>query len=165
MMKTLYLLRHAKASRGDPALPDRERPLEPRGRQDAAAMSRQWPEHHARPERILASPALRTRETARIMADGLGCEADAIIIENRLYAATRDDLMAVIGGLDDRVDRVMLVGHNPGLTELSHHFDPDITDLPTCALAEFRFELACWADIGRARPVHSRLRTPKHPSH
>jgi phosphohistidine phosphatase len=108
---------------------------------------------------------VRTRETARIMADGLGCGSDAVILEARLYAATRNDLMAVIGGLDDRVDRVMLVGHNPGLSELAHQFDHDVTDLPTCALAEFGFERASWADIGRARPVHSRLRTPKHPSH
>jgi phosphohistidine phosphatase len=55
----------------------------------------------------------------------------------------------------------MLVGHNPGLTELANHFAGEITNLPTCAVAEFTFPAASWADIGAAEPGNVVLDHPK----
>ena len=150
-MKTLYLLRHAKSSWDDTSLPDRERPLEPRGERDAAKMSR-------------SSPAARALATANVVAKGLDYKTKNIAVDDRLYAATVEALLDVIEALDDRLDRVMLVGHNPGFTELAHHFDSKITHMPTCALAEFRFEAESWAGIGQARPLHMIFDSPKQPS-
>lgn len=163
-MKTLYLLRHAKSSRTDTALPDRERPLEPRGERDATKMGRRWSQRHVKPDLILSSPAARALATAQIVAQGLEYKAQQITVDDRLYAATEDALMAVIEALDDTLDRVMLVGHNPGFTALAHHFDSEITHLPTCALAEFRFEVDSWAGMGQARPARTIFDSPKQPS-
>jgi phosphohistidine phosphatase len=163
-MKTLYLLRHAKSSWDDTSLPDSERPLEPRGERDAAKMSKRWSQRHAKPDLIMSSPAARALATANVVAQGLDYKTKNIAVDDRLYAATVDALLAVVEALDDRLDRVMLVGHNPGFTALAHHFDSTIRHMPTCALAEFRFEADSWAGIGQARPVHTIFDSPKRPS-
>lgn len=163
-MKTLYLLRHAKSSWADTSLPDRERPLAPRGERDATKMSKRWSQRHVKPDLIMSSPAVRALATAKVVAQGLEYKTQQITVDDRLYAATEDALIAVIESLDDTLDRVMLVGHNPGFTELAHHIDSEITHMPTCALAEFRFQVDSWAGIGQARPVHTTFDSPKHAS-
>ena len=108
----MYLLRHAKSSWDDTSLPDRERPLEPRGERDAAKMSRRWSQRHAKPDLIMSSPAARALATANVVAQGLDYKTKNIAVDDRLYAATVEALLDVIEALDDRLDRVMLVGHN-----------------------------------------------------
>jgi phosphohistidine phosphatase len=160
-MKTLYLLRHAKSSWEDSSLPDCDRPLDARGERDAAKMSRRWSQWDKKPDLIVSSPSARAMATAKVVAQGLDYEARNISIDDRLYAATEATLIAVVEALDDKLDRVMLVGHNPGFAELARHFDSRITHMPTCALAEFRFEAMSWAGIGQARPVHTGVDSPK----
>lgn len=163
-MKTLYLLRHAKSSWGNASLPDRDRPLEARGERDAARMSKRWSQQHEKPDLIMSSPAARALATAKVVAQGLDYKIKNITVDERLYAATVDALIAVIEALDDKLDRVMLVGHNPGFAALAHHFDSGITHMPTCALAEFRFEAKSWSGIGRARPARTIFDSPKQSS-
>ena len=107
---------------------------------------------------------MRALATAKLIAAGLEYKLKDITVDDRLYAAAVDDLIAVVEALDDKVARVMLVGHNPGFTELARHFDSAITHMPTCAMAEFRFDAKSWAGIGQARPVHTILDSPKHSS-
>ena len=161
-MKTLYLLRHAKSRRDDPSLSDRDRPLEARGERDAAKMGKRCLQTNRKPDLILSSPATRAVETAKLVAQSLNYKARDISIDDRLYAATKASLIAVIETLGDTLDRVMLVGHNPGLAELAHHFDSSVRLMPTCALAEFRFESASWAGLGQVRPVHTAFDSPKN---
>lgn len=160
-MKTLYLLRHAKSSRDDTSLPDRDRPLDARGERDAARMSKRWSQWNKKPDLIMSSPAARALATAKLVAQGLNYKARNISIDERLYDATEVTLIAVVEALDDELDRVMLVGHNPGFAELAHHFDSGIAHMPTCALAEFRFEAESWIGIGDARPAHTVFDSPK----
>ncbi|HYN62387.1 MAG TPA: histidine phosphatase family protein [Rubrivivax sp.] len=163
-MKTLYLLRHAKSSWDDTSWLDRDRPLSARGERDAMRMSKRWSPRHGKPDLILSSPAVRALATAKPIAAGLEYKLKDITVDDRLYAAAVDDLIAVVEALDDKVARVMLVGHNPGFTDLAHHFDSAITHMPACAMAEFRFDAKSWAGIGQARPVHTILDSPKHSS-
>jgi phosphohistidine phosphatase len=163
-MKTLYLLRHAKSSWDDTSLPDRDRPLEARGERDAAKMSKRWSQQHGKPDLIVSSPAIRALETAKVAAAGLDYKIKNIMVNDRLYAATVDGLITVIETLDDELERVMLVGHNPGFTELAHHFDDGITRMPTCALVEFRFDVKSWSGIGQAKPALTIFDSPKRSS-
>lgn len=163
-MKTLYLLRHAKSSWDDASLPDRDRPLEARGERDAARMSKRWSQGNKKPDLIMSSPAARSTTTAKVFAHDLDYKTRNIWIDDRLYDATEASLIAVIEALDDKLDRVMLVGHNPGLAELAHHFDSGITHMPTCALAECRFEAMSWVGIGRTRPARTIFDSPKQSS-
>lgn len=164
-MKTLYLVRHAKSSWGDPALPDRDRPLNERGLRDVAAMGKRLAHREVSPDVLMCSPAARTLATAQHLAKALGIKRKDIVVIERLYAAPARELLGVIQELGDKPRRVMLVGHNPGLTELAHHFAGEIADMPTCAVAEFAFAVPSWADIGEAEPRHVVFDSPRseHP--
>jgi phosphohistidine phosphatase len=151
-MKTLYLVRHAKSSWGDPAVPDRDRPVNERGLRDLTAMGKRLAQRDVKLDVMLTSPAVRALTTAEHLAKALGIKRKEIVVVERLYAAPAKDLLDVIEGLDDKRRRVMLVAHNPGLTELAQHFAGEITDMPTCAIAEFRFAVPSWSDLGKAEP-------------
>jgi len=139
---------------------DRDRPLNERGLRDAPAMGRRLAGRGAMPQRIVASPARRARETARLLAEGLGQPQDTIVVDDRLYASSASRLLEVVHGLDDRLERVMLVGHNPEFAELAHRLAKSIEDMPTCAVAELRFDVAAWSEVGAAEAEEATFDRP-----
>ena len=160
-MKTLTLVRHAKSSWGDPALPDRDRPLNERGLRDVATMGQRLAQRGARPDLLLASPATRALTTAEHLAKALGIKRKDIVVNDRLYAAAASELLAVIAELGDAPQRVMLVAHNPGLSDLAHRFAGEITHMPTCAMVELTFAAESWGEIGEALPTQVVFDYPK----
>jgi len=160
-MKTLLLVRHAKSSRDDPMLPDRDRPLNERGMRDATRVGEQLVKRDAKLDLILSSPARRALTTAEIIARKLGYRLKDIVVDARLYAVTPDDLLAVVHELDDKAKRMMLFGHNPELTELAHRLSGTITDMVTCAVAEFAFDTKSWSNVGVQEPARAALHYPK----
>ena len=161
-MKTLFLVRHAKAVREAPPLPDRERSLDDRGLDDATMMGKRLAKRGVKPDLLVSSPALRALTTAQLIADGIGYARKDIVVDERVYASSPDKLLAVIGELDDTLGVVMLVGHNPEFTELAHRLSSGITDMPTCAVAEFSFDATAWADVEEATPAKVKLDVPKN---
>ena len=160
-MKTLFLVRHAKSSRNDAAMPDKDRPLNDRGKRDAPKMGERLAKRDVKPNLILSSPARRALKTAQIIARKLDYKVKDIVVDDRLYAVEADDLLRVIRGLGDKAERVMLFGHNPELTELAHRLSSKITHMPTCAVAEFTFDAKSWSYIGKAKPSSVTLDYPK----
>lgn len=160
-MKTLILVRHAKSSWDDPALPDHERPLNDRGRRDAPKMGERLAKRGIRPDLILSSSAVRALTTARIIAEKIGYAPDAIVVDRRIYGAQVSSLLYLIQELDDAHAQVMIFGHNPELTELAHRFSEDIEDMPTCAVVELTFDVKRWVDVVDSRPIEARFDTPK----
>jgi len=160
-MKTLFLIRHAKSSRDDTALPDKDRPLDDRGKRDAPRMGKRLAERDVKPDLILSSPAMRALTTAEIIAKKLDYKRKDIVVDDRLYASEADDLLNVIHKLDDKLERVMLFGHNPELTELAHRLSSEIASMPTCAVAEFTFGAQSWSNIGKTKPARVALDYPK----
>jgi phosphohistidine phosphatase len=150
-MKTLFLIRHAKSSWDDTALPDKDRPLNDRGRRDAPKMGKRLAKRDVKPNLILSSPARRALTTAEIIAKKLDYKRKDIVVEDRLYSGAVHDLLNVIQKLSDKLERVMLFGHNPELTELAHRLSSEITHMPTCAIAEFMFSAKSWSNIGKAK--------------
>ncbi|HYX76555.1 MAG TPA: histidine phosphatase family protein [Gaiellaceae bacterium] len=116
-MYALYLLRHAKSSWADPGLADRERPLAPRGRRDAKRIAKHLRQLGVAPELVLCSPAVRTRETLELVRPALA--ASTVALEEDLYGASSDRLLARLRRVPGAVASVMLVGHNPGLHQLA----------------------------------------------
>lgn len=105
-----------------------------------------------RPDLMVSSPAVRTLETARIMARKLGYPRKEIVVEHRLYGAGMVELLDVIRHVDERMAKLMLFGHNPGLTELANHLGPrPIPNLPTCGVLHLGFETDTWSAVGYAR--------------
>ena len=79
----------------------------------------------------------------------------------RHYASSAGDLLDLIRALDKKLDRVMLFGHNPEFTDLAHQLSSDIIDMPSCAVAEFRFDTKAWSDVGDVEPTRVMLDEPK----
>jgi len=160
-MKTLFLVRHAKSSWDDTAMPDRDRPLNDRGTRDAPKMGERLAKRDVKPDLILSSPARRALDTAEIIAKKLDYKRKDIVVDDRLYAVTADDLLAFIRGLGDKRERVMVFGHNPELTELAHRLSSKITHMPTCAVAEFTFDAKSWSNVGKDQPAKVALEYPR----
>ncbi|SDH66252.1 phosphohistidine phosphatase [Pseudomonas benzenivorans] len=160
-MKTLFLVRHAKSSWDDTSLPDRDRPLADRGRRDVAKMGKRLAKRNVKLDLIMSSPATRALATAEVIAKMLDFRRKEIVVNDRLYAYEMDDLLDVIQELGDKLKRVMLVGHNPELTELAHQLTSEITQMPTCAIAEFKFDVKSWSSIGKTKPAHVWLDYPR----
>jgi len=116
-VRTLYLVRHAKSSWDDPALVDQERPLAPRGRRDGKLLAEHLRERGIEPELVLCSSAARARETLELVRPALG--GSTVLVEDELYGASSDRLLARIRRVPDEVESVMVIGHNPGLEELA----------------------------------------------
>ncbi len=115
-MHELILLRHAEAVPIEASGDDQQRPLSPRGEQEAQAAGRWLAAHGLCPERVLSSPSRRTDETARLALAAID-HAPALQLAAEIYDATPGELLAV---LDQHADAgtVMLVGHNPGIERL-----------------------------------------------
>lgn len=160
-MKTLFLVRHAKSSRDDRSLPDRDRPLDDRGKQDAPKMGKRLAKRDLKLDLLVSSPALRALTTARLIADEVGYKRKDIVVDDRLYARSPDDLLAVVRALDKKLDRVMLFGHNPEFTDLAHRLSSEIIDMPTGAVAEFDYDTKAWSDVGEIEPAKAVLDYPK----
>ena len=116
-----------------------------------------------KPDLIVSSSALRARTTAQSLAAELDLAPDRLVQDKRLYSTSATNLLYVIQELDDKLGCVMLVGHNPEMTELARHFSKDIPDMPTCAVAQFDFEADSWLDVGAGVPVTTRFEYPKKP--
>ena len=160
-MKTLFLVRHAKSDRkDDPTLADRDRPLSDRGLKEAPKMGKRLARHDAKPDLLISSPALRALTTAQLIADEIGRRRGDIVVEDKLYESSVNGLLGVIHALDDQFDRVMLFGHNPEFSDLARRLSGDIAEMPTCAVAEFRFDTTTWSDVGKIAPVTSTLDHP-----
>jgi len=158
---TLFLIRHAKSSWDDMGLADKDRPLNDRGKREAPKVGKRLAKRSRRPDLILSSPAARALATAAIIAKKLGYKRKNIVVDDRLYAVEANELLEVIRQLDNGAKRVMLIGHNPELTELAHRLASEITHLPTSAVAEFAFDSESWARVGKDKPTKVALEYAK----
>lgn len=144
-MKTLTLVRHAKSSWKDSRLKDRERPLNKRGERDAPRMGQRIEAAGIRPSLILSSPAERAWVTAKIVADAIGYPIEFLQREEELYLASLDDLLDVVAAQDPGFNNLMVVGHNPGLTEFANFLSPGVTNnVPTAGVVSVSFEADDW---------------------
>jgi phosphohistidine phosphatase len=162
---TLYLLRHAKSSWADPRLPDRERPLAPRGRRDAKRIAEHLRRLEVEAELVLCSRAVRTRETLELVRPALA--TSTVELEEELYGASSDELLARIGLVPDAVASVMLIGHNPGLQELalvlaSGGDEPERLEakFPTAALATLALSTP-WSRVAQGEGMLAAYVVPK----
>ena len=145
-MKTLLLLRHAKSSWKNSGVADHDRPLNARGKHDAPRIGELIKAQQLVPELILSSTAKRARKTAAIVAEHCGYEG-VIELRKEIYEANPKTLLKVLAKVDDKNERVMLVGHNPGLEELLFELTGADEHLSTAALANVGVAIAKWSAI------------------
>lgn len=149
-MKTLLLMRHAKSSWKETKLADQERPLNKRGRQDAPLMGHLIVDHELVPQLIVSSSALRARQTAEtvleVMKETTGFESQVEYLD-RLYMAEPSEYIDVIQALPDDLERVMVIGHNPGLETLLQLLSNRIESLPTAVVAHMVLPITSWSQL------------------
>lgn len=161
-MKELTLIRHAKSSWKDVDLKDHERPLSKRGERDAPVMGKRLAKRGYKPDLVVSSPAVRALKTARIIAKELGYKRKNIVVAERLYGSSTAGLLSMIRSLDQALKRVMVVGHNPELTDLANRLGGGrVHNLPTCGVARLRFDTDSWAEIENGGGVDVDLDYPK----
>lgn len=119
MTRTLYLVRHAKSGWDDPTLADFDRPLSRRGEREAADLRALFTEAGYAPELIVCSTARRTRETLAALLGALSHET-RIVLTRAIYEAPTTRLLDQLHRTDAEIASLALVGHNPGLEELTH---------------------------------------------
>lgn len=162
--KTLFLVRHAKSRWKDAELADRERPLSGRGKRDAPRMGALLARRFARPEILVASPAVRAVQTAEAMAMAVGRGPDGFLVDEGIYDAEPEELLEAIRGFDDRFQHAMLVGHNPALTELANRLTGrDLGNVPTCGVVILGLETDTWVRAGDCPAKLLEFLFPKKP--
>ena len=168
-MKILTLLRHAKSSWDDPVSRDFDRPLNKRGRKAARVVGRAMRDEGLAFDAIIASPAVRVVETLRDVGEGYGLALEPEQ-DQSLYLASPAVLLDRIHHVDDAVERLLVVGHNPGLEQLtlllagcaeSGLRDEVELKYPTATLAEIRFDVDRWADVAAAGGTLTRFIRPR----
>ena len=117
VMRQLLLLRHAKSAWDDAMMPDRDRPLNARGRRSAAVMRQAMRDLGLVPDVVLVSTSRRTQETLELLEPW--DEAPLIEAMDSLYLANPIQLMAALHGVAETVRSVLLIGHNPGLHDFA----------------------------------------------
>jgi phosphohistidine phosphatase len=173
-MGTLLLLRHAKSSWDTMSLPDYDRPLAKRGRKAAPLIGAEIARLGLRPDLILCSGAARTRETLDLVLPALGAPPPEIVYDDAIYMATPTVLLGLLRKLPTEGSApktVLVVGHNPGLEELSELLVGGGNDeaqelmaekFPTGALAVFTFPSDTWSDIALGAGTLAHFITPAH---
>ena len=153
-MKTLTLLRHAKSGWDDPVSRDFDRPLNPRGRRAAQTVGREMKAQGLAFDLVLASPARRVIETLEEVAAAYGALGPRF--DERLYLASTSTLLEIVRGTPNSVERLLLVGHNPGLEEialrLSRRDEGGLrgeieVKYPTGTVAEITLPVERWAEV------------------
>lgn len=154
-MKTILLLRHAKSDWGTAGLADFDRPLAKRGREDAPQMGEVLALFKSVPDKILASPAKRAKQTAELVAKGSGYRK-SIQWEESFYGGSSADLIAALQRLPQTAERAMLVGHNPTMEETVATLlageregwgDALTIQMPTAGLVCLEVDIVEWATL------------------
>ena len=147
-MKDICLVRHAKSSWKYPKLDDFERPLNKRGRKNAPFMGKIVHQLRFSPDLIIASPASRAAMTARIFAFEINYPLEKIQYLASVYESDEIDLILILKGLDDSLNKVMLIGHNPALTHLANSIgNHPISNIPTSGVFCVTLDITSWSGI------------------
>jgi phosphohistidine phosphatase len=145
-MKEIILMRHAKSSWSDSELKDFDRPLNKRGKKDAPKMGKILMEKKAVPDRIISSSAKRARSTAKLVAKKISFEDDVILLDE-LYLAEAETILGLLKSQPDDLNRIMVVGHNPGMEWFLQMVCGKVVSLPTATVAQIEVPIEHWSDL------------------
>jgi phosphohistidine phosphatase len=149
-LKRLTLMRHGDARWKDTGISDLERPLNRRGTGAAEAMARRLLELELVPDLMLVSPARRAQQTAEVVARELSIPPRRVLREEKRYLAAARDLLQVVQNAGPRIAHLMVIAHNPGVSELMQLLVPkgSGSGLATAAVCSIAFSSESWESIG-----------------
>lgn len=148
-MKRLIVLRHAKSSWEEIGLSDFDRPINKTGIIAAQNMGAFINAKEDNTDLVLSSSAKRAFETAQIVARAINYDINRIEAEKELYLACVNEILKSIRKIPKNINKCIIVGHNPGFTELINYFGVRLDNLPTSSAACFDFDTGSWQNISR----------------
>ncbi len=156
-MKTLYLVRHAKSSWKFDVI-DHARPLNDRGLRDAPIVAAHVADAMPKPDLMMSSDAMRAKTTAFFFAKAYNISEKDIVLDHILYDFDGRDLVEVIRSCDDRIDRLMVFGHNNAMTNVVNAYgDKPIDNVPTCGVTVIEFSVNQWQDISQGKTIFTSI--------
>lgn len=152
-MKTLYMVRHAKSSWKHDVI-DHQRPLKGRGRRDGKLVSNFVSDQVDPPQKMISSDAVRALSTAKYFKQAFNIADEAFATTHELYDFGGQQVMSTIKGIDNSLNRVMIVGHNHAFTSIANMLGNEYIDnLPTCGFVMLQFDTENWSDISVGKTI------------
>tara|TARA_Y100000589_G_scaffold105170_1_gene99632 strand:- start:956 stop:1447 length:492 start_codon:yes stop_codon:yes gene_type:complete len=159
-MKSLIIVRHCKSSWADLSLSDFDRPLNKRGNIDGELMSNYLREKEKKIDKLILSTSKRTRLTSKYFTEKI--HFDSISYLDELYHASYSDIINIISKVENNFNSVMVIGHNPGLTELINQYTIiNIYNLPTTGVVKVEFKGDKWERITENKGIIVYKKFPK----
>jgi phosphohistidine phosphatase len=149
IVRTLFLMRHAKSSWRDPGIDDHDRALLGKGKRAVEQMASLLPAAGVEFDLVLCSTATRAVETANLLTEALSFKGP-LELSRRLYLAEPATYLEVLAELPDSADRILVIGHNPGISELVMRLTGQEVDMPTTALAHIELDVDSYAALDTA---------------
>jgi len=152
-MRTIFFIRHAKSSWDDIAISDFDRPLNERGKRDAAFMAKRLFDQKVPIDAFISSPAKRARKTASYFLKQYG--VDNLIEKPELYLPHTRVFQQVIEGTDDQYQHLAIFSHNPAITEYVNELTDAIRvdNVPTCGIFAISSAAGSWVDFAGSEKV------------
>ena len=161
-MLFLTLVRHAKSSWEEPECDDFDRPLNKRGCRDASKMAVAAAKMGCQPQHIVTSSSKRTLETLKLFIDAGAFKGAKVTSTESIYEASTGELLDIIAGQPNHFKSLAMVGHNPGLTDLTEALSGvNLRNLPTCGLVTLATTVDSWTEIRASDFKLLLLLTPK----
>lgn len=151
-MKTLLLVRHAKSSWDDLSLPDFDRPLNDRGRNDAPKMAKRLLNRGVKIDAFVSSPARRAKKTAKYFSEEYGRDKNEIMLIPELYEAGVKDFWHAVKNLKNKFNSAAIFSHNPGITLFANTLSSGagIDNMPTCSVFAVTADINDWTAFEQA---------------
>ncbi len=151
MSKKIFFLRHAKSS-WELDVDDINRPLNERGINDIIKIGKKFNKIFKSVEFIISSPAIRAISTCVVFSSSINFTYDKIKINNNLYTFSGDDVVKFVYNLNDSINEVVIVGHNPAFTSAANFFsDKEIIHMPTSSVVCISFSEDKWRDVKKGK--------------
>jgi phosphohistidine phosphatase len=148
MPKHLYLLRHAQSADKQAGEADKERELTPQGSRESLLIGSYLLKQKLSLDAIFTSNANRAKSSANLIADAIKIDTDKIILNDELFQASPRTFLDLINQLDNSLNHVMCVGHNPTITYVAEYITKaEIGDLVPAGLAIIRFNFNSWSEV------------------
>ena len=158
----MYIVRHAKASWDFPELPDVDRPIVEKGINNTHKIAAELNSRNLIIDKIISSHAKRAIETANIIAKDINYPVEKIEINKGIYRVDVDDIFDVFTDVDNKVNSLLILGHNPTFTHFANLFlEETIETLPTSGVVSISFETDNWLELDKAQHKTNFILFPK----
>ncbi len=146
--KKLVIVRHGKSDWSREDRSDVDRPLKDRGVRDAYEMSQRLLQQNIQPELVASSPANRALHTAVIFCREMEIPLKNLLVDESFYISYEEKVFETLQQFDNKVNSLMIFGHNPTFTSLANLFVSDeIENIPTCGIVILNFKIKDWQEI------------------